>query len=212
MPTTVASRYATSFPVLSHDVVTQGHADYCAEHGHATHTVDEVVSPFCPRCGQRLPDIKVGDVVRFPHSRHVYVVESIAAGIVEARYGGLYRSGPVESLQLVGRGEAVPDVAARLADDTDEPTEAEIAEHEDEVQRSIAEHEVSLLAEETVNDEQLSDVGDAISRVSDFLQAWGAASNIPRTVMSLGVIRDGEPVDVDLTVDDIRALIGAAAR
>lgn len=78
--TTTASRYATSFPVLTHDAVTQGHTDYCAERGHATHTVGEVVSPFCPRCGAR-----------------------------------------------------------------PEPTPAEEAAHDDEVERSIAEHEESLL-------------------------------------------------------------------
>lgn len=32
-------------------IVTQAHADYCAENGHATHRVNGVVSPFCPRCG-----------------------------------------------------------------------------------------------------------------------------------------------------------------
>lgn len=48
--------YSRSFPVLTHDVVTQGHADYCAAHGHAAHTVDGVVSPWCPRCGDSFPD------------------------------------------------------------------------------------------------------------------------------------------------------------
>lgn len=46
--------YSRSFPVLTHDVVTQGHADYCAEHGHASHTVDGVVAAFCPRCGAKI--------------------------------------------------------------------------------------------------------------------------------------------------------------
>lgn len=49
--------YATSFPAASMSddyldrVVTQGHADYCAERGHATYTKDDVVQDFCPRCG-----------------------------------------------------------------------------------------------------------------------------------------------------------------
>lgn len=33
-------------------VVMQGHADYCAENGHARHTVDGVEQVFCPRCGE----------------------------------------------------------------------------------------------------------------------------------------------------------------
>lgn len=43
--------FAMEMPALSGDVVTQGHADYCADNGHAKHTVDGVVSPWCPRCG-----------------------------------------------------------------------------------------------------------------------------------------------------------------
>lgn len=42
---------AMSFPALEGGVVTQGHANYCAEHGHATHTFDGKVQPYCPRCG-----------------------------------------------------------------------------------------------------------------------------------------------------------------
>lgn len=45
------ARYARSFPVLSGEVVTQGHTDWCRDHGHATHSVDGVPDPFCPRCG-----------------------------------------------------------------------------------------------------------------------------------------------------------------
>ena len=43
--------YATSFPVLTGEVITQGHADYCEINGHATHKVDGVTSLVCPRCG-----------------------------------------------------------------------------------------------------------------------------------------------------------------
>lgn len=46
--------YATSYPTLTGDVVTQGHANYCAEHGHATHTVNGATEPFCPRCGVKI--------------------------------------------------------------------------------------------------------------------------------------------------------------
>lgn len=45
--------YAQSFPALNNDVVTQGHTNYCLNNGHATHSVDGVTSPFCPRCGER---------------------------------------------------------------------------------------------------------------------------------------------------------------
>lgn len=43
--------YANDMASLKGEVVTQGHADYCAAHGHATHTVDGVDSGVCPRCG-----------------------------------------------------------------------------------------------------------------------------------------------------------------
>lgn len=46
------NRYATSYPALNNDVVTQGHSDYCADTGHASHTVGGVLSTFCPRCGE----------------------------------------------------------------------------------------------------------------------------------------------------------------
>lgn len=32
--------------------VTQRHANYCAEHGHATHMADGTTFPRCPRCGE----------------------------------------------------------------------------------------------------------------------------------------------------------------
>ena len=43
--------HAMSYPALEGRPVTQGHADYCARRGHATHVEDGVLSPFCPRCG-----------------------------------------------------------------------------------------------------------------------------------------------------------------
>lgn len=46
--------YALSYPALNGDVVTQGHTDYCRDHGHATHKVDGVVQDRCPRCGELL--------------------------------------------------------------------------------------------------------------------------------------------------------------
>ena len=48
-------RYANECPILTGDTVTQGHADYCAEHGHATYTQNGKAVPWCPRCGDNLP-------------------------------------------------------------------------------------------------------------------------------------------------------------
>lgn len=44
--------YATSYPVLDGEPVTQGHTNYCRDNGHATHTVDGKTYPVCPRCGE----------------------------------------------------------------------------------------------------------------------------------------------------------------
>jgi hypothetical protein len=38
--------------------VRQGHADYCAEYGHATYTVDGEVMSWCPRCGETFEEGK----------------------------------------------------------------------------------------------------------------------------------------------------------
>lgn len=49
------SYYATRTPILERsfpeNVVTQGDADYCRDHGHAFHTIDGVDTGICPRCG-----------------------------------------------------------------------------------------------------------------------------------------------------------------
>lgn len=65
---TIHTPYAASFPAASTSehwvdrVVTQGHADYCKAHGHATHTIDGVVQPQCPRCGDVLEVVETGPV------------------------------------------------------------------------------------------------------------------------------------------------------
>jgi predicted RNA-binding Zn-ribbon protein involved in translation (DUF1610 family) len=46
-----AERPAPSMAAAQGEPVTQRHADYCAEHGHATHTVDGAETGVCPRCG-----------------------------------------------------------------------------------------------------------------------------------------------------------------
>jgi hypothetical protein len=51
------NEFAMTFPALNGEVVTQGHADYCAANGHASHTVVNSTgdvtdsSAHCPRCG-----------------------------------------------------------------------------------------------------------------------------------------------------------------
>lgn len=41
-----------SYPVVTGEVVTQAHADYCKSNGHATHTINGKPSTICPRCGE----------------------------------------------------------------------------------------------------------------------------------------------------------------
>ncbi len=50
--------YKLSYPAINGETVTQGHADYCKAEGHGTHTVNGVVSPLCPRCGQATNSIE----------------------------------------------------------------------------------------------------------------------------------------------------------
>lgn len=45
-------RYTTSLPAVAGDVVTQGHADYCKEYGHAGYTAAGEAVPWCARCGE----------------------------------------------------------------------------------------------------------------------------------------------------------------
>lgn len=47
------SFWAMSYPLAKggDGNVMQGHADYCADWGHGTYTIDGVVQGFCPRCG-----------------------------------------------------------------------------------------------------------------------------------------------------------------
>lgn len=43
--------YGMDMAAAKGQIVCQGHADYCAEHGHATHTVNGKDTGRCPRCG-----------------------------------------------------------------------------------------------------------------------------------------------------------------
>lgn len=48
----MSARIALEMPALNLEVVTQAHANICAERGHATHTVNGEIQPHCPRCGE----------------------------------------------------------------------------------------------------------------------------------------------------------------
>lgn len=51
------NQFAMSFPALNGEYVLQGHVDYCADNGHATHSIVDAdgnvvsVGERCPRCG-----------------------------------------------------------------------------------------------------------------------------------------------------------------
>jgi hypothetical protein len=48
--------YKLSTPAINGETVTEGHAQYCRDNGHMTHTIDGVDQGFCPRCGECLID------------------------------------------------------------------------------------------------------------------------------------------------------------
>lgn len=47
-----ANNYRNDYPVIDGRIVCQGHADACAEFGHATYTIDGVDQGYCPRCNE----------------------------------------------------------------------------------------------------------------------------------------------------------------
>lgn len=48
----MSAHTALEMPALNCEVVTQAHANICAERGHATHKVNGEIQPHCPRCGE----------------------------------------------------------------------------------------------------------------------------------------------------------------
>lgn len=66
--------FAQSFPVPNGLAVTEGHARYCAQHGHATWQEDGADKGICPRCGE------VTEAQAAP-------VETVAQRVEEARKG-----------------------------------------------------------------------------------------------------------------------------
>lgn len=50
MTNTSRPAYAMDYSALDRGWATQGAADYCTEHGHATYTISGVDQGYCPRC------------------------------------------------------------------------------------------------------------------------------------------------------------------
>lgn len=50
-------RFRMSYPAINGEVITEGHARCCREHGHATLKEDGVLSAMCPRCGENVHDV-----------------------------------------------------------------------------------------------------------------------------------------------------------
>lgn len=73
--------YGMSYPALNGEVVTQGHADYCEANGHATHTVNGVAQPRCPRCDALRSNVPEGFVLSGVYPRGKATDLLIAAGI-----------------------------------------------------------------------------------------------------------------------------------
>jgi len=95
--------FALSYPALNGEVVTEGHAKYCNENGHATHTVDNINTNICPRCGEtktaparpntktvKASEITRGDFVLFGGGKFVEVTG--AARNFNGTYGLNFRN------------------------------------------------------------------------------------------------------------------------
>lgn len=67
------TRTAMEYPALNGEVVTQRHADYCADNGHAVHTVNGVISQQCPRCGEAKAERVTGLTTAEIKSALVYI-------------------------------------------------------------------------------------------------------------------------------------------
>lgn len=57
--------YGMDMAAASGRAVLQGHADYCAAHGHATNTVNGELQPYCARCDALLATPENIDVSEF---------------------------------------------------------------------------------------------------------------------------------------------------
>lgn len=62
-PERIESLYALDMAALHGRPVCQGHADYCAAHGHGKNIVDGVERGWCPRCGEvTIPAVPAADL------------------------------------------------------------------------------------------------------------------------------------------------------
>jgi hypothetical protein len=59
------------YPAAMGGVVTEGHAQYCRDNGHATHESDGVLSPLCPRCGNRINTMETIITTDTPAIHHI---------------------------------------------------------------------------------------------------------------------------------------------
>lgn len=113
--------YAKSFPAMTGDVVTEGHANHCARNGHATWTADGVDKGVCPRCGE------VTETTT-PATGHlnVYATADVITS-ASAAEGDADRRGYVSNLDgaepMDARNDAAPLFSARLPLDDDERDE-----------------------------------------------------------------------------------------
>lgn len=111
------SHFANTFPALEGNVVTEGHARYCRENGHATNMIlgtnalPESVSETCPRCGEFLS----ADDLRQEMAEAAALGDVVSLGAFDAAWK-----------RAVKREKAVVDVAKIRAD----REAAEIAEVE----------------------------------------------------------------------------------
>ncbi len=55
--------FALEMPALTGNPITERHANYCRENGHATHTRDGVEDTMCPRCGEIKETVKTENCV-----------------------------------------------------------------------------------------------------------------------------------------------------
>lgn len=102
------SHFASTFPALEGGVVTQGHADYCRNNGHATNTIlgtnalPVEISERCPRCG---------DLLSAEYLKAKLVEVAAEKNLDVAKLGAFDRAWKV----AVKRDQAIVDVAAKRA-------------------------------------------------------------------------------------------------
>lgn len=105
--------HSLDYPALDGRTVTEAHARYCRENGHATHTTDGQTDTVCPRCGDSTTTPKR---INKAMERRTKAIEDLAAHWVHqdgASIGNLRHLGSfvdlyqdVEKLRELGRSDA----------------------------------------------------------------------------------------------------------